>query len=58
MASILFFLIKAIDINFVSGPILILFGILIYFSIMIMIKGLRKEDLEIIKSIKPKFLKN
>jgi len=47
MAGIVYLLLPKIDVTFFSGIMLVLCGVLIYFSTMLFIKGIKKQDLEI-----------
>ncbi len=47
MAGVLSWTIPKVDIGLFSGILLVLFGVLIYFVTMFLIKGIKKQDLEV-----------
>ncbi len=51
MAIFLFIFMKYVNINIFSGVIMIILAALIYFSVMFLIKGLIREDLNLLKII-------
>lgn len=58
MAASMYFFISHIDVTLISGSLVILMGFLIYLFLMIIFKGLTKEDFQIIKFIIPNWIKS
>ena len=56
MAAVLYFFIQRIDVTLLTGLVLIFTGILVYASIILILGGVNKEDMELIKLVK--FKKN